>query len=155
MRALLFPWLQRHVRWRRRVLLCAGIALLYFFASGHLAFAPVPSVFGHVVGLSTLAIAVALFVADIAATPQSWLVTVLEAAPLRAIGKVSYGMYLLHFQAIDFGLLVAPRGMPATTTTFVAFWGFLVITTYAAAALMYRLVERPSLRLKRHFSPAA
>ena len=31
----------------------------------------------------------------------------------------------------------------------------LVITTYAAAALMYRLVERPSLRLKRHFSPAA
>ena len=153
--ALLFRCLASRARLRRGVLLGAGAALIFFFASGHLGFAPVPSPFGHVAGLTTMAIAVAAFVADIAATPQSRLVSALEVAPLRAVGKVSYGMYLLHFQAIDVVAMLAPSTLPRTTVTFVVLWTFVAITTYGAAVLMYRLVERPALRLKRHFSPVA
>ena len=35
-----------------------------------------------------------------AAEPSGWLTRALEATPLRLVGRVSYGMYLLHMQCI-------------------------------------------------------
>jgi peptidoglycan/LPS O-acetylase OafA/YrhL len=145
--ALLFDWLREHARIRRVVMWTSGAAAL-FFVGEQMTFR------GYFLGLTILAIAVAAFVSNIAATPESPLVTLLELAPLRAIGKVSYGMYLLHFQALDVIRALAPPGLPHALA-FVLFSLCAVALTWAAAAVLYRVVERPALRLKRHFAGPA
>jgi peptidoglycan/LPS O-acetylase OafA/YrhL len=142
--ALLFPWLTKHPRIRRTVLYASAVTALFFLG-------PELSFWGYFVGLTAIAIAVAAFVSNIAATPESWLVTLLEARPLRAVGKVSYGMYLLHFQALDVVRALAPPGLPQVLA-FALFAVCTIALTWAAAAVMYRLVEQPALRLKRHFA---
>lgn len=144
--ALLFDRLRDRPYVRRTILYASAIALLFFLG-------PQLSFWGYFIGLTFLAIAVAAFVSNIAATPESWLVRVLEVAPLRAIGKVSYGMYLLHFQALDVVRAFAPAGLPHWLA-FVLFATAASALTWAAAAVMYRLVERPALRLKRYFPGA-
>lgn len=141
--ALAFAWLRDHPRVRRAVMYASAIATL-FFVREQMTF------WGYFVGFTVLAVAVASFVSNIAATPDSWLVTLLEAAPLRAVGKVSYGMYLLHFQALDVVRALAPPGLPHTLA-FLLFAAAAVALTWAVAAVLYRLVERPALRLKRYF----
>lgn len=138
--ALSFEWLLEHPRTRRIVLYAAAIGAAFTFG-------------GAVIGYTILAIAVAAFVSNIAATPGSMLVKGLEAAPLRAIGKVSYGMYLLHFQALDIVRALAPPGI-SPIAAFLLFSIAAIALTWAAAAVMYRLVERPALRLKRLFAGA-
>jgi peptidoglycan/LPS O-acetylase OafA/YrhL len=138
--ALSFEWLLAHPRLRRIVMCVAAIGAAFTFG-------------GAVIGYTLLAIAVAAFVSNIAATPGSLLVKILEIAPLRAIGKVSYGMYLLHFQALDVVRALAPPGIPPIPA-FVLFSIAAIALTWAAAAVMYRLVERPALRLKRLFAGA-
>ena len=144
--ALIFDWLRDHPRTRRAVLYASAVATLFLIGEQL-------SAWGYFIGLSVLAIAVAAFVSNIAATPESWLVTVLEIAPLRAIGKVSYGMYLLHFQALDVVHSLAPPGLPQTRA-FVLFALCAIALTWVTAAVMYRLVERPALRLKQYFPGA-
>jgi peptidoglycan/LPS O-acetylase OafA/YrhL len=144
--ALLFLWLTEHPRIRRTVLLIAGVGALFFLG-------PEQTILSQFAGLSIIAIAVAAFVSNIAATPESWLVNVLEAAPLRAVGKVSYGMYLLHFQALDVVRALAPPGLPHVLA-FLLFSLCATALTWGVAAVMYRLVERPALRLKRYFTGA-
>jgi peptidoglycan/LPS O-acetylase OafA/YrhL len=46
----------------------------------------------------------------------------------------------------------APPGLPQWLA-FVLFATTAGLLTWAAAAAMYRLVERPALRLKRYFTP--
>lgn len=151
--ALVFGVLASHPLARRVLLLGATATLVSFVASGKLSFDPVPAPFGHVAGLTAMAVTVALFVSDVAATPGSRFVSFLEAAPLRAVGKVSYGMYLLHFQAIDAVRALAPDSLLRLRTpwAFLLLWVLVAGVTYGAAALMYRLVERPALRLKSRF----
>jgi peptidoglycan/LPS O-acetylase OafA/YrhL len=144
--ALLFGWLTKHPRIRRAILYASAVGTLFFLR-------PELSFWGYFIGLTVIAIAVAAFVSNIAATPESWLVKLLETAPLRAIGRVSYGMYLLHFQALDVVRALAPPGLPHTLA-FVLFSVCAVALTWGAAAAMYKLVEQPALRLKRYFPGA-
>jgi peptidoglycan/LPS O-acetylase OafA/YrhL len=73
---------------------------------------------------------------------------VLEFAPLIGLGRISYGLYLVHAPVIHW-LANGKVGSayPATTAAAAA-------TTLAAALLLFYLVERPFLRLKARLRPA-
>jgi peptidoglycan/LPS O-acetylase OafA/YrhL len=90
------------------------------------------------------------------ATASRWLAW----RPLRRIGEVSYGMYLLHpiclvAISVAFGVIEADimklTGWPLPD----AVLGLLLasVGVYVAAAICYRLYETPFLRLKRYFEP--
>ena len=76
----------------------------------------------------------------------------LVRAPLRYIGRISYGIYLYHY-LILFLLGMAPYQVLGTGTT-----GALVLAglaaTFATAALSYRFLEAPLLSLKGQLGAA-
>lgn len=68
----------------------------------------------------------------------------LSFAPLVKIGRISYGLYLLHFP-VYYG--VAQMGIrPGLPLMIAQFAGAIVL-----AAISWKLFESPILRLKRHF----
>ncbi len=68
-----------------------------------------------------------------------------ELAPLRAVGRVSYGVYLWHYP-IFYIVAVEAQSLPDLERVTLA----LVLTTFAVLGSWY-LVERPALRLKTRF----
>jgi peptidoglycan/LPS O-acetylase OafA/YrhL len=68
-------------------------------------------------------------------------------APLRYTGRISYGLYLWHFPIFQ---LLKPtlRGLPGVVELAV-----VAAASYAVAALSFRVVEQPFLRVKRRFAP--
>jgi peptidoglycan/LPS O-acetylase OafA/YrhL len=69
---------------------------------------------------------------------------VLELAPVRWLGRVSYGLYLLH-QSFILGSIYLLRGL-------LPLWMILILAiamTFAASELFYRIVEGPAIRLGR------
>lgn len=94
----------------------------------------------------------------LALTPPLLLRTVLGFRPLRRIGVVSYGIYILHplcYAAV--GLLFVKIGLPLTEPGTEGIWQGLAtllvyaVGAYGAAELSYRLFETPLLRLKTLF----
>jgi peptidoglycan/LPS O-acetylase OafA/YrhL len=84
--------------------------------------------------------------------PISWP----SAAPLRAIGRVSYGMYVLHYPlhwAVMkplHGYLLA-GGDPRADLRLGAYMIVAMAVTYVLALISWRFFERPLLDLKRYF----
>jgi peptidoglycan/LPS O-acetylase OafA/YrhL len=74
------------------------------------------------------------------AASMRWLERGLELAPLRWLGKISYSLYLIHFIVL-FGMLYAFRAEVTLARVLVA----VPLLSIAAAALLYRCVERPSI----------
>jgi peptidoglycan/LPS O-acetylase OafA/YrhL len=72
----------------------------------------------------------------------------LRSRPLVAVGVVSYGVFLWHFdwvkQLVDFGLLRHVHEL-----RFLALLLFTAVLTMATAMLSWFVVERPALALKR------
>jgi peptidoglycan/LPS O-acetylase OafA/YrhL len=100
-------------------------------------------------GLTALATTASLIVLEVACRPRAWIVRLLETAPLRAVGKVSYGMYLLHFQVMELAWPLVYRLEPASSLAgYLAAFAIVSAAVYGSAALMYRYVERPFLVLK-------
>jgi peptidoglycan/LPS O-acetylase OafA/YrhL len=96
-------------------------------------------------GFVVVALAAALMVVTAAA--GSWGATrVLGSRPLVWVGRRSYSLYLWHFL-----VFVLVRDVDGSA---VRIGGGLALTV-AAAALSYRLVEQPFLRLKDRFSTQA
>jgi peptidoglycan/LPS O-acetylase OafA/YrhL len=56
---------------------------------------------GHSLGLAALSFTGALLCAEVAATPDSPVTRALDRPWPRALGRVSYGVYLVHFQCLD------------------------------------------------------
>jgi len=82
--------------------------------------------------------------------------SVLESRPLRACGRVSYGMYLLHWPMVVFTIPTFERWFAATSSTVGILLGLAillvgVLVTYALAEVSFRFVETPFLRLKERF----
>ena len=81
--------------------------------------------------------------------PETWLARVFEFRPLVSVGRVSYGMYLLHLPVIDLAmrlLFAVPRKptMVNLGMAVVLFW----VATFVAALVLYHLVEKRFLALK-------
>jgi len=133
---------------RIALLLIAGL-IATLIAVGGLTVLPPPSPLGSSLGLSLFAIWTTLLLLELVAAPQSWLVRVLEFRPLAVVGRLSYGMYLIHFQAIDLGSLLffsSPRG-PSVANLLLGYFLFVIIAV-AAATVLHVTIERPFLCLK-------
>lgn len=81
--------------------------------------------------------------------PDHGLRTVLDARPLRYVGTISYGMYMLHIS----GIHVAKRVVPEAWGTAGVFLVGLALTL-VISDLSYRLFERRFLRLRNRFRPS-
>jgi peptidoglycan/LPS O-acetylase OafA/YrhL len=71
---------------------------------------------------------------------MGWMKRVLDIAPLRWLGKISYSLYLIHFIVL-FTVLNAFRD----EVTFPRIVLVVPLLSIAAAAVLYRLVEVPSI----------
>ncbi len=72
-------------------------------------------------------------------------------APVRHVGAVSYGAYLLHVSAITAIKGLLPAGMRQAPVVFV----LATAVTIVAASLAYRYFERPFLQLRDRFRAQA
>lgn len=76
----------------------------------------------------------------------------LDWAPMRYLGKISYGLYVFHHPVIWFAYLIRDLGIKNTLVqplaALIAFFGTLLI-----ASLSYHLLEKPVLNLKDRFFP--
>ncbi len=77
-----------------------------------------------------------------------------EKGPLASLGRISYGLYCLHFVGILIAIQVLKHFTLDVTT-----WQVLILqpilalaVTIIMAALSYRLLERPFLTIKKRFS---
>ncbi|HYG27535.1 MAG TPA: acyltransferase [Caulobacteraceae bacterium] len=112
-----------------------------------------PLLMGHGVWVDTVAlIPIAAIVLGASRGASGVVGRVLASAPLIGLGKISYGVYLLHLLVL-WALLKTPvfAQQPHGPATFVV--GTAV--TIALAALSWRVLERPLNGLKRRYPYAA
>jgi len=98
-------------------------------------------------GMSVVAVGFAAIIMALVVAPWRPVAAALEWKPLVGIGRISYGLYLWHVPAFH-----ALRDVPLRTR-------YVVLLQFAAAfgcaIASFYLIERPFLRLKRRFTPAA
>ena len=105
-------------------------------------------------GLAVAAVTSAAVVAEVVRAPASGLGRVFSVAPLRLLGRVSYGIYLWHWPIV---LVLTHRRTGLSGPTLL---GLRLGATAGATALSWIVVERPVLgvgrvRMPRHWQPAA
>jgi peptidoglycan/LPS O-acetylase OafA/YrhL len=101
--------------------------------------------FGYL-GEHILAVLMTALVLSTALHPAGWLSRLLELAPLRWVGRISYGLYL--WQQIFMTQHFAPgEGFGAN-----AHHGLNWLLTFVCAATTYSMVERPLVRLGHRFT---
>jgi peptidoglycan/LPS O-acetylase OafA/YrhL len=93
-------------------------------------------------GFTLISLAAAVIILGVVLEASPFL-RILESAPLRAIGKVSYGLYLWHGLA----LRIAIHGLPTHNRVLLAVAGAAIATIAVSAS--WFLIERPFLRLKK------
>lgn len=134
---------------RRIALLAVASAIVVLVATGQMSVVPPGTWLGVSLGLTLLAVGGALLVTDLAAAPTSRIARLLELPPLQAVGRVSYGMYLLHFPAIDVaGAMFFSTPRKPGLLGFLWLYLLICLCTFAAAWILYQIVEAPFLRLK-------
>jgi peptidoglycan/LPS O-acetylase OafA/YrhL len=83
---------------------------------------------------------------------EGFLIGLLENRMLKYIGRISYGLYVYHNGAIWFAGRIRDYGMDEQfakpLSTLLAF-----IMSFVLAALTYRFIEKPFLRLKDQYFP--
>jgi peptidoglycan/LPS O-acetylase OafA/YrhL len=106
---------------------CAGV---YFVG--------LDSFHAYAVGFPLFAVAATVVVLAAALHPSWWFVRLVNQRPLRWLGKISYGLYLWHWPIF-----------------FVVGWQLGLPLSIAVAALSYRYVELPFLRMKTRWTTRA
>ncbi len=154
--ALVFDrWRPPAVLRRAALAVTAGTTAALMLARS-LSILPPSSLLGESLGMTALGIAAALLVLELACAPGSAAARVLEAAPLRSVGRVSYGMYLVHFAMIDLGAyLLSDLALPWALSTLLQQWLFFAALSYGVAWLIYWAIERPFLQLKDRWFAAS
>jgi peptidoglycan/LPS O-acetylase OafA/YrhL len=120
----------------------AQISLLLLYLALPAAFGTWPTVWPTLGRLSTVLVGVLLF--QIFNGQLTWFVTVLESSPLRRLGRISYGAYLIHpfihFQiaeeALSYFNLQISASRPAQVLSELA-------VTLILAAISWRCLEKP------------
>jgi peptidoglycan/LPS O-acetylase OafA/YrhL len=144
-------WLPPAVR-RRAALLLLAAPVGLMLGRGDLLVHPNGTFLGFVVGQAAAALLFTLVVIEVAETPRGWLTRALEVAPLAWMGRVSYGMYLLHCPSIDLARMVTMRGpVEASPRHFLLTYVVVAGITTALASTMFVLWERPFQRLRKRF----
>ena len=139
--------------WTRRLLLGAGAILIAsLLVTNSMSVRPIGRPIGFSLGFSLLALTTAILLLDLTRRPSTWLARSLEFRPLVAVGRVSYGMYLLHLPVMDLAMIVlfaVPRRPTIANlgAAIVFFW----FVTFVAAQLLYHLVEKRFLALKDRY----
>ncbi len=122
----------RWAAWLGTCLLLAHILLVHF-----------RDPYLYYVGFSAVNVSTAVLMAALLWSPPRWLAWVLEARPLRWLGRISYGAYLWNY-VINW--LILSRGPPWSDHPWRStplIWG----GTLVLGALSHYVVERPFLRL--------
>jgi peptidoglycan/LPS O-acetylase OafA/YrhL len=88
-------------------------------------------------GLLLFAAVCAALIGAVATTSSGWVTRFLELAPLRAVGVLSYSLYLWHWPVFLF--LTAGR----TSLSGLSLLGARLATTVVLSVICYRFVERP------------
>ncbi|TNJ40972.1 acyltransferase [Phaeobacter sp. B1627] len=127
-----------------RVFSGRGMAVVLLAGVGGLA-AVLPQV---LTGLPYLLVHLAMtgLLATLVLREDGWMHPLLRLAPLVRIGRVSYGIYLLHLLVLHVVSLLAAHGGPAPDTMMfvLLYWG----GTMMLAELSFRYYESPFLRLR-------
>jgi len=149
----------RLLRWSRPIAVATtlGIVLLWLLRGDFWQRDPV--VAG--IGFSLVALLAGCIVVFAIALPREHLlIRGLSSGVLRRIGRVSYGMYIIHFALLKFFFLpitsvdrLAPI-LGSVGAVIALRFAIVVVVSYALARLSWRFLERPFLGLKRHFGPA-
>ena len=143
------PWSPR----QRRCFLVLGLALiLALVMTDTMSVLPIGKPLGFSVGFTILAFTTSVILLELVDKPTTWLTSLLEFRPLAAVGKVSFGMYLLHFPMIDLGLAVLARAsMRPTLLNLGSALVLFAALSYVAAWVLYHLVEKRFLALKDRY----
>jgi peptidoglycan/LPS O-acetylase OafA/YrhL len=112
-------------------------AVLYGFVSKVSIASPIT----YYVGITAVSLCAAVLIAALLWAPPPLLTQGLQLAPLRWVGRISYGVYLWHIPVI---VVVYPRLSWRTGPKMAAIW----LGALALGALSHYAVERPFLRLK-------
>jgi peptidoglycan/LPS O-acetylase OafA/YrhL len=115
--------------------------------------------FVRTAGYTLLALCFAMLVSSAAVNvdAQSPQVRCLTYAPLRLVGRYSYGLYVYHIPVV--GILEAivfnrlPTRLQMNLGVDIAFVALLLAFTFAIARISYERFEAPILGLKRYFEP--
>lgn len=91
-------------------------------------------------GFALVGLAFAAVITGVVQVPQSWLAKALSVAPLRYVGRISYGLYLWHWP-VYLTLDHARTGLTGNALLAVRF-----ATTFVLAIASYHLVEAPVRR---------
>jgi peptidoglycan/LPS O-acetylase OafA/YrhL len=145
-------WFTRH-----RQVLHGVVLAVVLMATVYTSLFPRTSLRGFVVGYAVLGMAFAYLVLVMAQGdaqgPSRW--TAWARLPwLMELGKVSYGVYIVHKPLSDFGgtALLKATGLDASSPVgSVLYLLALVLVCYGVAKLSFELFEKPLLKLKRHF----
>jgi peptidoglycan/LPS O-acetylase OafA/YrhL len=109
-----------------------------------------------VVGYSVFAALTAVALLGVASGGAPWLTRGLSWAPLVAVGRVSYGLYLLHPLVLS-NVVVFGRaaGLPFRTEPWAGVVGHLVVAALSVglATVSFHLIESPILALKDRWAP--
>jgi peptidoglycan/LPS O-acetylase OafA/YrhL len=114
----------------------------------------VPSEFHFMVayGLALGVLSAAVLIASEVTSPLAEVSNVLKASIVVWIGRRSYGLYLWHF-VIYRSVGSFFRQHHPTTTDRITELVLKVGISFVVAALSYKVIEAPALRLKRRFQP--
>ena len=121
--------------WLKPVAAIGAVALLIFMAVAH----------GLLLlegGYSLAEVVTALMIWSQLSAPIRLADQVLTAAPMRWIGRRSYGLYLWHFPYYVIWQATYPHYRRIALA---------VVVTFISAAVSYRYIEMPALRLKARF----
>jgi peptidoglycan/LPS O-acetylase OafA/YrhL len=99
------------------------------------------------VGFCIVAAASALVIAEVALDQVSPLGALLKSGLFVYLGRISYGLYLLHFSVYHLVEHNLPAGSLSSTLRF----GLKLALTLLLAAASFHFMERPFLRLKARF----
>ena len=136
-------------RLRRCFLALCLVLVLALLMTDTMSVRPIGKPLGFSVGFSLLALTTSVILLELVDKPATWLTSLLEFRPLVAVGKVSFGMYLLHFPMIDLGLAILANA--SMRPTLLNLGGALVLfatLSFVAAWVLYQLVEKRFLAIK-------